>query len=185
MTDRAGGAMPREGPMTSNLIARAFAAVAHREVAPSPGWRERWLATTTLVLAALFTGVGMLSETGVAAPVIGRNDTRDHEQTPALAVTASPPSTTPRPRTASLDGGDWRAVSHDLDVHDAPEHDERPQAPAQRPSGDGRDAPDPFILQDGGKYVLYTTQVGLQSVPMATSRDLVHWSESRDALPTL
>src|SRR5215207_9168708 len=105
MTDRAGGAMPREGPMTSNLIARAFAAVAHREVAPSPGWRERWLATTTLVLAALFTGVGMLSETGVAVPVIGRNDTRDHERPPALAVTPSPPTPTRRPRTPSSTAG--------------------------------------------------------------------------------
>jgi beta-xylosidase len=53
------------------------------------------------------------------------------------------------------------------------------------PPSDGRDAPDPFILADGRGYVLYSTQVGLHNVPVATSPDLRHWSPPSDALPQL
>jgi beta-xylosidase len=53
------------------------------------------------------------------------------------------------------------------------------------PPPDGRDAPDPFILADGDRYLLYTTQVGLHNVPMASSPDLHHWSPPSDALPQL
>jgi beta-xylosidase len=59
----------------------------------------------------------------------------------------------------------------------------RPLAPVPPP--DGRDAPDPFVLADDGRYVLYSTQVGLHNVPVATSPDLRHWSPSSDALPQL
>jgi beta-xylosidase len=59
----------------------------------------------------------------------------------------------------------------------------RPLAPA--PPADGRDAPDPFILDDGDRYLLYSTQVGLLNVPVATSPDLRHWSPPSDALPRL
>jgi beta-xylosidase len=59
----------------------------------------------------------------------------------------------------------------------------RPLAP--EPPSDRRDAPDPFILADGGGYVLYSTQVGFLNVPVATSPDLRHWSPPRDALPRL
>jgi beta-xylosidase len=53
------------------------------------------------------------------------------------------------------------------------------------PPPDGRDAPDPFVLADGGGYLLYSTQVGLQNVPVASSPDLRHWSSPSDALPQL
>ena len=59
----------------------------------------------------------------------------------------------------------------------------RPLAPVPPP--DGRDAPDPFILADGDRYLLYNTQVGLQNVPVATSPDLRNWSPPSDALPQL
>jgi beta-xylosidase len=59
----------------------------------------------------------------------------------------------------------------------------RPLAPV--PPSDGRDAPDPFVLADGGRYVLYSTQVGLHNVPVATSPDLRQWSPPSDALPVL
>jgi beta-xylosidase len=59
----------------------------------------------------------------------------------------------------------------------------RPLAPV--PPVDGRDAPDPFILDDGARYLLYSTQVGFHNVPVAVSPDLRHWSPPSDALPQL
>ena len=59
----------------------------------------------------------------------------------------------------------------------------QPLAPAPPP--DRRDAPDPFILHDNGRYLLYSTQVGLHNVPVTTSPDLRHWSPPADALPQL
>ena len=51
--------------------------------------------------------------------------------------------------------------------------------------------PDAFVLQDGSRFVAYSTNDG-PNVPMATSSDLVHWSfvadadgRKRDALPKL
>jgi beta-xylosidase len=61
-----------------------------------------------------------------------------------------------------------------------------PPAPlAPRPPADGRDAPDPFLLDDGNRWVLYSTQVGLANVPVATTVDLASWSAPTDALPEL
>ena len=49
--------------------------------------------------------------------------------------------------------------------------------------------PDAFVLQDGSRFIAYSTNDG-PNVPMATSSDLVHWSfvadadgRKRDALP--
>jgi beta-xylosidase len=61
----------------------------------------------------------------------------------------------------------------------------RPQPLVPAPPSDGRDAPDPFVLADGDRYVLYSTQVGLHNVPVATSPDLSNWSPPADALPQL
>jgi hypothetical protein len=51
--------------------------------------------------------------------------------------------------------------------------------------------PDAFVLQDGGRFIAYSTNDG-PNVPMATSNDLVHWNfvanadgKKRDALPKL
>ena len=171
--------------MTSTLTARALAPVGQREIAPPSGRRSHWVHVTLVVLTALVSGLGTLGGTWVLAPIIGRSDVRYHQQAPPPVVTESPRSATPRPGTAPLDSGDRRAVSHRLGVNEPREHDDPAPTPLRGPAGDGRDAPDPFILQDGGEYALYTSQVGLQSVPVATSRDLVHWSQPRDALPTL
>jgi beta-xylosidase len=59
----------------------------------------------------------------------------------------------------------------------------QPLAPV--PPVDQRDAPDPFVLADGDRYVLYSTQVGFHNVPVAASQDLRKWSEPGDALPVL
>jgi beta-xylosidase len=56
---------------------------------------------------------------------------------------------------------------------------------APRPPGDGRDAPDPFLLEDGHRWVLYSTQVGFANIPVATAPDLASWSTPLDALPEL
>ena len=61
----------------------------------------------------------------------------------------------------------------------------RPRALAPRPPDDGRDAPDPFVLADGDRWALYSTQVGFLNVPVATSPDLATWSPPTDALPEL
>ncbi|WP_237724853.1 glycoside hydrolase family 43 protein [Deinococcus alpinitundrae] len=45
--------------------------------------------------------------------------------------------------------------------------------------------PDPFILRVGNTYYAYATNGGGSNVQYAESRDLVHWSEGKDALPTL
>ena len=60
-----------------------------------------------------------------------------------------------------------------------------PAALAPRPPADGRDAPDPFVLADGDRWALYSTQVGFLNVPVATSPDLATWSAPTDALPEL
>jgi beta-xylosidase len=60
-----------------------------------------------------------------------------------------------------------------------------PSPLAPRAPADGRDAPDPFILRDGNRWVLYSTQVGLLNVPVATADDLATWSPPIDALPVL
>lgn len=59
----------------------------------------------------------------------------------------------------------------------------RPLDPAPPP--DQRDAPDPFILADGDRYAMYSTQSGSHSVPVATSPDLREWTPTHDALPQL
>jgi beta-xylosidase len=71
-------------------------------------------------------------------------------------------------------------------------------APAAEPSGPSfvpvfrANFPDPFVLVHGSEFIAYSTNDG-PNVPVATSRDLAHWSfavdpatgKKRDALPTL
>jgi beta-xylosidase len=60
-----------------------------------------------------------------------------------------------------------------------------PGAFAPRSPDDGRDSPDPFVLADGDRWAVYSTQVGFLNVPVATSPDLATWSPPTDALPGL
>lgn len=60
-----------------------------------------------------------------------------------------------------------------------------PERLSPRPPADGRDAPDPVVARDGGRWALFTTQVGYLNVPVALSDDLRQWSEPIDALPEL
>ena len=70
-------------------------------------------------------------------------------------------------------------------AHPDPAPTAPPAALAPLPPADGRDAPDPFVLQDSDRWVLYSTQVGLLNVPVATAPDLATWSPPTDALPKL
>ncbi len=51
------------------------------------------------------------------------------------------------------------------------------------------DAPNPFILQVGSEYYMYSSQGNVLAVnaniPLRTSRDLVHWSAPSDAMPSM
>ncbi|HEX6238387.1 MAG TPA: glycoside hydrolase family 43 protein [Acidimicrobiales bacterium] len=95
--------------------------------------------------------------------------------------------------TARLDtppaSGPVREASPPPEVQQRPAGPPPTVPPARRldpaPPSDGRDAPDPFILADHDRYVLYSTQVGFHNVPVATSADLRHWSPPTDALPQL
>jgi hypothetical protein len=64
-------------------------------------------------------------------------------------------------------------------------HVTRPLPLVPAPPPDRRDAPDPFVLADGDRYLLYSTQVGFHNVPVATSPYLSNWSPPADALPQL
>jgi RNA polymerase sigma factor (sigma-70 family) len=98
---------------------------------------------------------------------------------PAITPRHDMPPTSAPARTVEHDGeSDPRG---DQPRHTVPQP--RPLAPGS-PS-DGRDSPDPFVVADGNRYVLYSTQVGLLNVPVATSPDLRHWTPASDALPQL
>ena len=47
------------------------------------------------------------------------------------------------------------------------------------------DFPDPFVLEVGGTYYAYATNGNGSNVQTATSKDLVHWTLGKDALPKL
>jgi arabinan endo-1,5-alpha-L-arabinosidase len=47
------------------------------------------------------------------------------------------------------------------------------------------DFPDPGLLKVGARYYAYSTNAGGMHVPVARSKDLLHWKVLRDALPVL
>ena len=100
----------------------------------------------------------------------------------ATTITASP-DRTPLTSAPDPDVGSPHDIKHNQAMRSAPFP--RPRALAPSPPADRRDAPDPTVLADRGRYVLYSTQVGLQNIPVATSRDMRHWSQPSDALPQL
>jgi beta-xylosidase len=146
--------------MDRSLDARAPAAAGR---APTPPKRRR---VARLGLVA----IGLVA--GLATPIhaeFGRTPRAD----PELGLVsdghvASSPNATDAP--------DRRRAGHLILAAE-------PLAPA--PPVDQRDAPDPFVLADDDRYVLYSTQVGFNNVPVATSRDLRDWSAPGDALPVL
>jgi beta-xylosidase len=47
------------------------------------------------------------------------------------------------------------------------------------------DFPDPDVIKANGTYYAYATNSGGRNIQVASSRDLVHWTQLPDALPTL
>jgi beta-xylosidase len=90
----------------------------------------------------------------------------------------APPASAPR---SAVDPSPRTGPRHEP----SPQTVTAPRSLVPLPPPDGRDAPDPFVLADGGRYLLYSTQVGLHNVPVATSPDLRHWLPPSDALPQL
>jgi beta-xylosidase len=123
-------------------------------------------AIASLTLAIITSGAGI---TGIAEFTGGSE----------VAVrTSQPASSAPGTKEATPE---WRATTPASTTPAAPP----PEPLAPRPPADGRDAPDPFLLDDGDRWVLYSTQVGLANVPVATTPDLASWSAPTDALPEL
>jgi hypothetical protein len=143
----------------------------------------RTIATLTLAVITIGAGItGTAGFTGGSGGVAVRTSlpassaARAMEATPDTRA-ATPTATSPDPLRATPPMASRRA---------APEEHTPPRAPlAPRPPADGRDAPDPFLLDDGNRWVLYSTQVGLANVPVATTPDLATWSAPTDALPEL
>jgi beta-xylosidase len=127
-------------------------------------------AIATLAVAAVTGITGVTLTVGLATP------TPSDDAASAARATEAPPVSTP---ISSLGTAAASPTS--------PRHNEpvphRHLAP--RPPADGRDAPDPFLLQDGRRWVLYSTQAGLHNVPVATATELAAWSPPIDALPQL
>jgi hypothetical protein len=134
----------------------------------------RAIAALTLTLITCSIGV-----TGITAIAGGSGgETIRTSQNPtgaAVAVDATPAASTVSP--SGMPHADHRSPAR--------ERRSPPQPLAPRPPADGRDAPDPFLLEDEDGWVLYTTQVGLANVPVSTTPDLAAWSKPIDALPQL
>jgi beta-xylosidase len=117
------------------------------------------LAALLVAVATLATAITEYADEGSARPV-----------SPTAGTAAAPsvvPAPTPPPPPA------------------APEPTAAPDPLSPVPPADGRDAPDPFVVRDGDRWALYTTQVGFMNVPVAVSDDLATWSAPVDALPEL
>lgn len=132
----------------------------------------------TLGLVAVLAGVVLVTEatgdaserqaTTLAGPAAETAPTRPVEA-------ASPPRVPAHAPPTSV--ADVPAHSGELRV--------QPQRLAPSPPADGRDAPDPAVVHDGGRWALFSTQVGHLNVPVALSDDLRRWSRPIDALPRL
>jgi beta-xylosidase len=127
------------------------------------------LATVTLATVASIAGLAV----GVGAVATDPSDDR------AGATPVSAPAPLPAPAVSQT------SVAPAGPAHPDPALTAPAAALAPRPPADGRDAPDPFVLEDSDRWVLYSTQVGLLNVPVATAPDLATWSPPTDALPKL
>jgi beta-xylosidase len=135
----------------------------------------RAIAAIAAFALTIVTGAGITGITGIGGNGAETLRSSRHATIAARAMAGTPeaPAATPPgpPRTALR----------------RPVHERRtpPQPLAPRPPADGRDGPDPFLLQDRDRWVLYSTQVGFANIPVATTPDLATWSTPVDALPEL
>ncbi|HEU0172424.1 MAG TPA: hypothetical protein VFR26_13270, partial [Acidimicrobiales bacterium] len=110
----------------------------------------RAIAALTLTIT---TGTGISGITGITG-----GDSAETIRSSQNATIATPAvDDTPAPHAASPAGTPRTAPQQPVHERRTPS----PQPLAPRPPADGRDAPDPFLLEDGDRWVLYSTQVGL------------------------
>jgi hypothetical protein len=133
-------------------------------------------AIASLTLTIITGSVGITGITGFA----GDSDAETFRPSRHATAAKGAVDATPGPHAASPSGTARTAERSAVQERRSPS---QPLAP--RPPADGRDAPDPFLLEAEDRWVLYTTQVGLANVPVATSPDLAAWSTPTDALPRL
>lgn len=149
---------------------RPFALVAAGPTAAQPRRRtvRRMRPTRTLASVTFAT----LATVAVGVGTVATRPSHDRGDRTHLVATASAPARSP-------------ANGASLPAPPGPAPPAPPAPLAPRPPSDGRDAPDPFVLADGDRWALYSTQVGFHNVPVATSADLATWSPPTDALPEL
>jgi hypothetical protein len=133
-------------------------------------------AIAALTLTIITCSIGVVGITGIAGGSGGETIRTSQNPTTATVAVDAPPDTHAR----SSSGATGTAQRSPVQERRSP-----PQPLAPRPPADGRDAPDPFLLEDEGRWVLYTTQVGLANIPVSTTPDLAAWSTPTDALPRL
>jgi beta-xylosidase len=132
--------------------------------------------TIACLTLTIITGTGITGITGIGGNGAETLRSSQHATLAARAVAG-----TPEAPAASQPGPPHTALRRPASKG----RTSPPQPLAPRSPADGRDAPDPFLLQDGDRWVLYSTQVGLANVPVATTPDLATWSTPIDALPEL
>jgi beta-xylosidase len=128
--------------------------------------------------------VTVLAGVLVATPTT--TDGSDH-QTTELERPAGVASPTDTVQAEAIPADPALAPPRRLDrvPHPKGEHSRAHERLAPQPPADRRDAPDPAVVPAGDQWALFSTQVGLHNVPMATSPDLRNWSPPNDALPQL
>jgi hypothetical protein len=124
--------------MTAFLLARAATPPGRTRPIPT----HRRLLLLSLTAAVVVAGFAWPVGAELAPTITTRHDTPP--TTPWAPAAGPPQGTEPRPRRS------------------LPTVPTRPLAPV--PPVDGRDAPDPFILDDGARCLLYNTQVGFHNV---------------------
>jgi hypothetical protein len=135
--------------------------------------------TRTIACLTLTVVAGSIGITGVTA--FAGDSSGDSIGSSPDAITATRAvDATPETHAPSSSGTPRNAQGSPVQERHSP-----PQPLGPRPPADGRDAPDPFLLEDGDRWVLYTTQVGLANIPVSTTPDLAAWSTPTDALPQL
>jgi beta-xylosidase len=130
------------------------------------------LATVTL---ATIAGIAGLAGLAVGVGAVATHPSHDRAGATPVAAPAPPPA----PAMSQT------SVAPARPAHPDPALTAPAASLAPRPPADGRDAPDPFVLEDSDRWVLYSTQVGHLNVPVATAPDLAIWSPPTDALPKL
>jgi hypothetical protein len=113
------------------------------------------------------------------APHVGAERARQVAAPTTAAAPAAPVVKQPPPRPNRTSEAPTQEAPPATDVAPTP-------TPAHSTTARyAQDFPDPFVLRAGGFWYAFSTERGLDKVPVIRSTDLVHWEARGDALPTL